>query len=263
MKLIDTHCHFCNGRLRQQVDDVLDRARKAGLVAAICAAADLQESTAALALARRVGWLYCTAGVHPHEAQEVPGDYLQRVERLCSDTKNVAVGEIGLDYHYNYSPPEAQRRVFAEQLDLAARIDKKVVIHTREAVDDTLAVLNDSPVDGRNVVFHSCTVGPDEIGRVLELGAMVSFSGIVTFARADDLRLSAAMVPIDRLMIETDAPFLSPVPVRKMKTNEPANVMHVAACLAEVLHTTTEQLAERTTANAVRFFGLDIDGEGQ
>ncbi len=258
MKLIDTHCHLCNGRLRNQTPEVLERATDAGLIAIICAAAHLEESVQAMGLARKYPQVYFTAGVHPHDAVDVPSDYIQQLGELADDPKNVAIGEIGLDYHYNYSPPEDQQRIFAEQLELAGFLGKKIVIHTREAFDDTMRILCDSGVDGATIVFHSCTAGLADVHRALEFGAMISFSGIATFNSAADLREAAAIVPDDRLMIETDAPFLSPEPVRKMKTNEPANVAHVAACLADVRNTTSEAIAELTTANAVRFFGLDI-----
>ena len=258
MKLIDTHCHLCHGRLRNQTSDVLERATDAGLIAIICAAADIEESGGAQGLAKKHPQVYFTAGLHPHDAREAPEDYIKRLGELAGDPKNVAIGEIGLDYHYNYSPPEDQQRVFAEQLELAGFLGKKIVIHTREAFDDTMKTLNVSGVDGANVVFHSCTAGVADVRRALEFGAMISFSGIATFNSAADLREAAAIVPDEKLMIETDAPFLSPEPVRKMKTNEPANVAHVATCLASVRGTDPETLAELTTANAVRFFGLDI-----
>ena len=201
------------------------------------------------------------AGVHPHGAQDAGADFLAGVERITRDPKCVAIGEIGLDYHYDYSPRPVQQRVFAEQLDLARTLAARIVIHTREAFDDTLAVLTDSGVAGENVVFHSCTEASENVRRVLDLGAMVSFSGIVTFKKTDSLRQAAAIVPDDRLLIETDAPFLSPEPVRRMKTNEPAHVAHVAACLAAVRNTTPDHLADQTTANARRFFSLDAAGE--
>lgn len=256
MKLIDTHCHLCHGRLRPQAEAALQRAAEAGVVGVICAAADLEESLAAAGLAGGRDDVWCMAGVHPHEAKDVPADYLQRLEALAPHPRNVAIGEIGLDYHYNFSPPAQQRRVFAEQLALAGRLGKKVVVHSREAFDDTLAVLRDSPVDAACVLLHSCTEGADNLARAMELGAMVSFSGIVTFSKSDELRAAAAMAPSERILVETDAPFLSPEPVRKVKTNEPANVVHVASCLARIRGMALEQLAEITTANAVRFFGL-------
>jgi len=258
MRLIDTHCHLCHPLLSGRVEAVLSRARQAGVVAAVCAAGDLGESEAALALARGRGEVRCTAGIHPHDAAKAPNDYLRRVEQLAAADENVAIGEIGLDYHYDYSPRQQQQRVFAEQLALAGRLGKPVVIHTREAFDDTFAVLAESGVDRRGVVFHSWSEGPESVRRALDAGAMVSFSGIVTFGNAVELRRAALLVPRDRLLVETDSPFLSPVPVRKMQTNEPANVAHVAACLAELYRMPVDQLAEIATANAARFFGLHV-----
>jgi len=258
MRLIDTHCHLCNGRLRVQSEAVLDRARSAGVVAFICASAHLDEAAAAVDLARRTADVFCTAGVHPHDAKDVAEDYLDVLERLAGEADNVAVGEIGLDYHYDYSPRAEQRRVFAEQLDLARRLGKRIIVHTREAFDDTMSILAEAGVAGANVVFHCCSEGPQNVARALDFGGTISFSGIVTFSGATDVRQAAAMVPDDRLLIETDSPFLSPEPVRKMKTNEPANVAHVAASLAALRGTTGDRLAELTTLNAVRLFGLDV-----
>ena len=255
-ELIDTHCHLAHGRLRQQVDAVLERARAAGVGRLICAAGTVHESKGALSVARGQEGVWCMAGVHPHDAQGALAGYLAAVERLAGEAKNVAVGEVGLDYHHDHSPREDQRRVFAEQLALARRLGKPVVIHTREAFEDTMAILREAGVDGARLVFHCCTEPADNVRAALDFGAAVSFSGIVTFRNAGYLREAAAIVPDERLLIETDSPFCSPEPVRKVRTNEPANVAHVAACLAGVRNTAPEALAERTTANAVRFFGL-------
>jgi TatD DNase family protein len=257
-RLIDTHCHLAHGRLRSQAAAVLQRAEFAGVVACICAAGDLNESESGLSLARQFTRVYFTAGVHPHEAKNAAEGYAARIEELAADAKCVALGEMGLDYHYDFSPRPIQQRVFAEQLQLAVRLAKPVVIHTREAFDDTLAILKDSGLDGRRVVFHSFTEGPQEARAVLEIGAMIAFSGIVTFKNADILRQAAILVPDGRIMVETDAPYLSPEPVRKMKTNEPANVAHVSALLARLRGTAPEAFAELTTTNAAGFFGLDI-----
>ncbi|RPI58400.1 MAG: TatD family deoxyribonuclease [Planctomycetaceae bacterium] len=259
MKLIDTHCHLTHARLGEQCRDVLIRAKSAGLVACICVGANMAESYAAMTLANHADNpipIYFTAGIHPHEAAGVPADYLAQMESLAGDARHVAVGEIGLDYHYDFSPRDAQRRVFAEQLELAHRLGKAIVVHTREAFADTMAILRESGVDGRRVVFHSCTEPPENMRTALDFGAMISFSGIVTFKKADDLRREAAAVPDGSIMIETDSPYLSPEPVRSMKTNEPANVAYVATNLAALRNTSPEALAELTTANAVRFFGL-------
>jgi len=259
MKLIDTHCHLAHDRLHSQVETVLDRARSAGVMACICAAGCPRESQAATALAKKHRDVYCTAGVHPHDAAGAGEDYLQCIESLAAEARNVAIGEIGLDYHYDFSPRNTQRRVFAEQLALARKLGKPVVIHTRDAFDDTLAVLAEADIDPSRAVFHSFTEAQPQVRKALQLGAMISFSGIITFKNASYLSQAARGVPDDRILIETDAPYLCPEPVRKMKTNEPANVVHVATCLAAVRNTSPERLAELTTANAVRFFDLDID----
>ncbi len=262
LRLIDTHCHLAHGRLYQQVGPVLARARDAGLVACICATSDLGDSHTAVRIARehKRENVFCTAGVHPHDAVNVTDDTLALIAQLAGDDRNVAIGEIGLDYHYDFSPRDDQRRAFAAQLDIARRLGKPVVIHAREALEETLAILAGAGLDCERVVFHSFTGDAEKARRILDIGATIGFSGIATFKKAGDLRLSAAMVPDDRILIETDAPYLSPEPVRKMKTNEPANVAHVAHCLAVVRRTTTEALAELTAANAMRFFHLNIDG---
>ncbi len=258
MRVVDTHCHLTHGRLRNQLAAVLAGAGEAGVAAMITATSGVADSAAAAALADRHEGVYCTAGVHPHDAKDVESDYLQRIAELAGRACNVAIGEIGLDYHYDFSPRDDQRRVFAELLEVAARLDKPVVIHTREAFEDTMAILADGPVVGERVVFHSYTGDDLEVRRVLEIGAQVGFSGIATFHSADGIRRAVALVPADRIFIETDAPFLSPEPVRKIKTNTPANVVHVCRRLADVRGVTPEALAEQTTANAIRFFGLDI-----
>jgi TatD DNase family protein len=255
-ELIDSHCHLADTRLRTDIDGVLARAAAAGVTRLICAAGTVGESREALALARRYENVWFTAGLHPHDAKEAGEHYIAQLEQLAADGRNVAIGEIGLDYHYDHSPREVQRRVFAEQLALARRLGKPVVVHTREAFDDTLAILRASGVDASRVVLHCCTEPADNVRRALDAGAMVSFSGIVTFNSAAYLRESAAIVPDARLLIETDAPYCSPVPVRHIRTNEPAHVAHVAACLAAVRGTDVATVASVTTANAVRFFGM-------
>ena len=235
---------------------MLLRARAAGVGAVICAAGDLVESRANLGLAHREKDVFALAGVHPHEAKDAQEGYLSQLEELAADARNVGIGEIGLDYHYDFSPRDAQRRVFGEQLDLARRLGKNVVVHTREAFEDTLALIAANGVEGRRIVFHSFTENVAAARRALDLGATISFSGIVTFARSDELRQAALLVPADRMLVETDAPYLSPEPVRKMKTNEPANVLHVATFLAHLRGVAIDELARQTTENAKRFFDL-------
>ena len=270
MKLIDTHCHLADRKLMQDAAAVLNRAGDAGVAGVICAAGDLREAEKAVQLARRFENVFCMAGVHPHEAKSAPPTYIQQIEQLLAETKCVALGEIGLDYHYDFSPRDVQRRVFAEQLALTGRVAVPVVIHTREAFKDTMSILSESGVEGSRVIFHSFTGGPIEAREVLDFGATLSFSGIATFKRTDDIRgaavlapddrirAAAVLAPDDRILIETDSPYLSPEPVRKMKINEPANVAHVARSLAELRRVDPETFAAQTTANAIRVFHLDI-----
>ena len=258
MRLIDTHCHLPHGRLRQQLAGVLERARAAGLCHIVCATSAVEEAIHARNIARDNAVVTFTVGTHPHYATDFTDDLLAQTRDLLADARCVAMGEIGLDYHYDFSPPEAQHTTFAAQLELARELACPIVIHTREAFDDTLAMVRDSGVDTTRVIFHSFTEDEGPTRQVLDLGAMISYSGIATFKRTDSLRAAAKLVPDDRILIETDAPFLAPEPVRKMHPNEPANVAHVATCLAAVRGLSAEAFAEQTTLNAIRAFGLDI-----
>lgn len=254
--LIDTHCHLAHGRLIQQIPDLLARARAAGVERVLCAAATVAESRAAVHIARDHDGVRCLAGLHPHEAAEADDHTFVQLRQLVEKPENVAVGEIGLDYHYDFSPRDVQQRVFAEQLALAVELGKPIVIHTREAFADTLAILDESAADPTRVLLHSFTGDADEVRQGLDRGLWVSFSGIVTFKNAGDIRAAARLVPADRILVETDAPYLSPEPVRKIKTNEPAHVAHTARQLAQLRGTDAQDFADLTTANAERFFGL-------
>jgi len=258
MNLIDTHCHLSHGRLRQNTSALLDEAVAAGVSKIICASADLAEIRASAELANQYAsrGVYCLAGVHPHEAANVSSDALKLVEEYLAKPRCVGLGEIGLDYHYDYSPRDAQRRAFAQQLEIARKLALPVVIHTREAFDDTMDILADSNLAGETLLFHSFTGGPSQARAVLDIGASISYSGIATFNSAEEIRQATALTPADRIMVETDSPYLSPEPVRKQRTNTPANVALVAARLAEVRNTAPEQFAQETTDNAMRFFSL-------
>jgi len=256
MNLIDTHCHLADRRLARNIDQIVAEAASAGVNAMISAAANLPDAKTAAEIASKHPEVFCTAGVHPHHAEEQGEGYLNQIEKLSTSDRNVAIGEIGLDYHYDYSPRPRQQEVFAQQLALAERLGKAIVIHTREAFDDTMAIIRESGVDGSTLVFHSFTGGAGEVREILDIGAMVSYSGIATFKSADDIRAGALIVPEDRIFVETDSPYLSPVPVRNARVNQPAHAAHVAVCLAALRGVEPEQFAEQTTANAKRFFGM-------
>jgi len=212
---------------------------------------DLVDSRAAVATASRHDDVWTTAGVHPHEAS----GGVDGLVDLLADPRVVAVGEAGLDFHYDHSPRDAQRDAFAAQIGLANAHDLPLVIHTREAWDETFAILDAEGVPARTV-FHCFTGGPDEAAEGLARGALLSFSGIVTFRTAEDLRAAAATCPLDRAMVETDSPYLAPVPHRG-RPNEPAHVALVGAAVAEAMGRPVDEVAAATTANARAFYGLD------
>ncbi len=239
----DSHCHLFDTR---GVDpaDVVAAARAAGVDTMINVGCDAATTAQVIAIAAAHEGVYATAGLHPHEAV----DGVDSITRFLDDPHVVAVGECGLDYFYVHSPRDVQRLAFADQIALANERRLPLVIHTRDAWADTFDVLAAAGVPGRTV-FHCFTGGPDEARRCLDLGAFLSFSGIITFKTADDLRAAARLCPDDRLLVETDSPYLAPVPHRG-RTNQPAYVTEVVARLAEVRGTTTERVRDLTTQNA-------------
>jgi TatD DNase family protein len=203
----------------------------------------------ALRLARQHDFIYATVGVHPHDAAKATPETFAAMEVLAGDTKALAIGEIGLDYHYDFSPRDVQREVFVAQLKLAGKAGKPIAIHTREAWDDTLLVLRDH-WSGVGII-HCFSGGPAEARQALDLGFYLSFGGVITFPKAEALREAARMAPEDRLLVETDAPYLAPVPKRG-KRNEPAFMVETVQRLAEVRGVAPERIAETTTANFER-----------
>jgi TatD DNase family protein len=249
----DAHCHvpYEVARAGSLGDDAVAEARAAGVGRLISVGTDLGQSHAALAAARRHDGVWATAGVHPHEA----AGGLDGIEDLLGEPEVVAVGECGLDYHYDHSPRAVQREVFAAQIALAHVHDLALVIHTREAWDDTFDVLAAEGVPARTV-FHCFTGGPDEADRALATGALLSFSGIVTFKGAAEVREAAARCPLDRMTVETDAPYLAPVPHRG-QPNRPAWVPHVGVAVAAVKGVDVAEVEAATTEAAARLFRLD------
>ena len=251
MEWVDSHCHV------QMATDgaaaVLARAREAGVTAMVVVGTDLESSHAAIALAARHPDVWATVGLHPHDASHLDeqGDAL---EALATSDRVVAIGETGFDLHYRHSEPNVQEAAFRMQIQLAHRLDRALMIHSREAWADTFRVLADEGAPPRTV-FHCFTGGPDEARRALDLGTRLSFSGIVSFPSADDVRAAAAMCPLDRVLVETDAPYLTPVPHRG-RENEPAFVGLVGAALADALGRPVEAVAAATAANASEVFGL-------
>jgi len=244
----DSHCHL---QYEGITEDALARAADAGVGRIICVGTDAPQSEKAIEVARaHPGTVWATVGLHPHDA--VNG--VQGVVDLLGAPEIVGIGECGLDYHYDHSPREVQREAFAAQIGLANEHRLALVIHTREAWEDTFAILRAEGVPERTV-FHCFTGGPAEARRCLDLGASLSFSGIVTFKTAGDIREAAAMAPLDRMLVETDAPYLTPVPHRGTP-NGPAYVALVGAAVAAARGVPVEEIEAATWANTNALFGL-------
>ena len=255
--LIDTHCHLTFPPLHDTVGEVLERATQAHVSSVISVGTDLDDSQRCIDLAGRYAQVFCTVGIHPHEAASATPHATRALADLADHPRVVAIGETGLDYHYDFSPPKTQQAIFHEQLALAEQARLPIVIHCREAFDDALAILAEHPcVPG--AVFHCFTGGPEEARKVLDFGAWISFTGVVTFKNAREVAEAAKIVPADRIMVETDAPFLTPEPMRKIHPNEPRYVVHTARFLAELRRADPTELEQQLDANAERFFGIRL-----
>ncbi|MDP3772723.1 MAG: TatD family hydrolase [Gemmatimonadales bacterium] len=251
--LVDSHCHLGDAAFDADRVEVVERARAAGVGVIIVVADTVAASDAAVAISRSGEGLAATAGIHPHQASEFEPASALELERLFSDPAVVAVGETGLDYHYDHSPRDRQREAFAWHLGQAAERGKPAIIHSREADEDTARLLSEAPA-GLTGVLHCFSSGPAVLDAALARGLLVSWSGMITF-RKWDAAWAVERVPDDRLLIETDAPYLAPVPYRG-KRNEPGFLPATAKRLAEIRGTTPERIAELTGENARRLFKL-------
>jgi TatD DNase family protein len=269
--VIDTHCHLTFPDFAGRTDEIMERARAAGVVGAITISTSSADCADALAMARSHERIWCSSGVHPlyadasakgHKGATGEHDW-DLLERCARDEKCVAWGELGLDNHYDDPPRDVQRRVLADQLARiescrAGGLDKPVVVHCRKAVEDLLPILRASTIPGDRFVFHCFTEVPDHARMVLDFGAMLSFTGVATYKNAPEVIESARLVPLDRIMVETDAPYLSPVPVRGTRPCEPAFAMHTARFLAEARGESWSVFHDAIDANTARFFGIDM-----
>lgn len=248
MPLVDTHCHLDSEQFDSDRGAAIDRARAAGVerMMAIGTGDGPPDLEAAIRLADAHPFIYATIGVHPHDASKATDESFDRLSDLARHPKVLAIGEIGLDYHYDFSPRDVQRQVFERQLALAREAAKPIVIHTREAWTDTLDVLR-ANWQGEGIMH--CFTGDEAMAReALDLGFYLSFGGVITFPKAEPTRAAARLAPLDRILLETDCPYLAPVPYRG-KRNEPAFMVETARRLAELRGVTPEQIAEQTTAN--------------
>jgi TatD DNase family protein len=248
MRLTDSHCHLTMA----DADAVLARAREQGVRGYVVPGTKLTDAPEAIAIAQKNDDVWAAVGFHPHEAKDCDEIAFREIERLAGAPQVVAIGEIGLDYHYMYSPREEQREVFNRHLDLAKRLAKPVIIHNRESTEDLLKMLPAG--DG---ILHSFTESYEVASKLIDRGYFISFSGIITFRTAESLRDCARQLPPDRVLIETDTPYLAPVPFRG-RDNEPAYVIKIAELLATLWGASVEKVAEQTTANFERAFGVRL-----
>jgi TatD DNase family protein len=256
--LIDTHAHLDFAKTQEQLEELLERAWEVGLenIVTIGASREFDSNLRALEIANKYERVFATVGIHPHDARVVTPKVLEDIEALArSNQKVVAIGEIGLDYHYDHSPREKQREAFAQFIAMAHKLSLPVIIHSREAEQDTIDILRQEGAERCGGVLH-CFSGTRWLAeQALDLDFYVSFSGIVTFKSAPIVQEVARMVPEDRILVETDAPFLAPVPKRGRR-NEPSYVAHTLRFIAKLRGVEPEALAAVTTANARRFYGL-------
>ncbi len=251
----DTHCHLVDERFDEDREALIESLPGEGVFACLACGCSLESSRASLELARQYPFVYAAAGIHPHEAAEASQDDLKALPALLSDPRVVALGEIGLDFYYDFSPRDVQRELLHQQLDLAYEMGKPVLLHVRDAQGEMLSLLEGRRGRLSGGVLHSYSGSAESVRQYLDLGFYISFSGTVTFKNAVNVQRAARAVPLDRLLIETDSPYLAPVPMRGRRNN-PALVRHVSEKLAELFDMPAEEMARATRDNACRLFGI-------
>jgi TatD DNase family protein len=250
---IDTHCHL--DKLDSTPEEAIIEAKQAGVQRMVTISVDEQSMDFVSSMVQQFPEVYGSVGFHPHVAAELTEDLEQKIRKLALEEKKlIAIGETGLDYHYMYSSAEVQQQVFSKQLQLAVELNLPVIMHSREAETDTLNILQEIPVASLGVA-HSFTSSFEMAKTLIEMGWYIGINGIVTFKNAEDLREVVSWLPLDRLLLETDSPFLAPTPFRG-KPNKPAHIPTIATFIAELRGISLEQLSEQTSANAQRLFNF-------
>ena len=250
---IDTHCHL--DKLDSTPEEAIIEAKQAGVQRMVTVSVDEPSLDFVSSMVQQFPEVYGSVGFHPHDAAELTEDLEQKIRKLALEEKKlIAIGETGLDYHYMYSSAEVQQQVFSKQLQLAVELNLPVIMHSREAETDTLNILQEIPVPPLGVA-HSFTSSFGMAKTLIEMGWYIGINGIVTFKNAEDLREVVSWLPLDRLLLETDSPFLAPIPFRG-KPNKPAHIPAIATFIAELRGISLEQLSEQTSANAQRLFNF-------
>ena len=256
MELIDTHCHLTFDELAADVEAVVARSRTACVTAWITVGTDPQQNRKAVELAGKFENMYAAIGIHPHDAKDVTADTIPQLKELAQNEKVVAIGETGLDFHYDNSPRDDQKSIFTQQLKIAAELNLPVIIHCRKAFDETVEILDRHGQALKKVVFHCFSGSAEQAKILLPKEYYFSFTGVVTFKNANKTREAAKVVPLERLMLETDCPYMSPEPMRKQKINEPALLIHTAKFLANLKAMDLEDFVQKITTMSRAFFNL-------
>ena len=257
--LVDSHCHLDDAQFDADREEVIDRARAQGLrwLVTVGGGSGPDDLAVGVPIAARYDWIYTSVGIHPHEARRTEKRHLDMLRKAAAEPKVIAVGEIGLDYYYDYSPREVQKQVLASQLEIAKEVNLPVIIHCRDAWADLKELLGSHcPSRGLRGILHCFTGSREDAFTYLDWGFLVSFAGNVTFKKANTLRAVAGEIPLDRLLAETDSPYLAPEPNRG-KRNEPAYVQEVTRRLAELRHISAVEMGALAAQNFMDFFGLE------
>lgn len=254
MELFDSHAHYNDERFNQDRDELITKIYGEGVTKIINAGYSLESSKRAIEIANTYDFMYATAGISPNDIDEYKKEDLEIIEKLAKNDKVVAIGEIGLDYYWNKENKEIQKDVFVSQIKIANKLELPIVIHTREAIYDTLEILKNNVCDKKGV-FHCCPLNKDLVREGLKLGFYISFAGPITFKNSKNAEDIIKMVPIEKMLIETDSPYLSPEPLRG-KRNDSRNVKYMAQKIAEVKEITIEEVAKATYNNAKQIFNI-------
>lgn len=257
---IDTHAHLFYPNFNGEVEQVIERANNAGVKYIIVPGTDLATSKKAIDLSEEFESVYAAVGVHPHDTKEWKDSFIETMEEFSKHPKVVAIGEIGLDYYYDFSPKEIQLKAFKAQLELAVKIDLPVIIHNRESNNDIMRIIREFKGTNLRAQFHCFAGNADDAKELLSMGHYISFPGNITFKKADSLREILRTINIERLLLETDSPFMTPVPYRGQR-NEPSNVLLVAEKIAEVHDISLEDVARNTNYNTYKLFGVGEKGD--
>lgn len=256
MHLIDTHCHLTFEELENDIDCVLARSKDQGVTEWITVGTTIEHTKRAITLAQKFENLYATAGIHPHFAKEITENDITKLIELANNKNIIAIGETGLDFHYNFSKQPAQIKLFEQQIKIAAELNLPLIVHSREAFDETIEILDNNLNEKTTVVFHCFTGSADHAKIIIDKGYYISFTGVVTFKNAEDIRQAAGMAPLEKLMLETDCPYMTPEPVRKHRVNEPAFLVHTAKFLAELKNIDYEDFTQAVTKTTKNFFSI-------